>query len=58
MVCHPAVSVFPADRKERLPISYDLVPLMQGQARHYRYKDEGFTHHDFWVTRADCPEKM
>jgi hypothetical protein len=34
------------------PISYDLVPLVQGVARHPR-ADEGFSKHDFWITRAD-----
>lgn len=57
-VTNPDYSVFPEDAKPRLPISYDLVAVAQGQARHYRFKDESFSHHDFWVTRADCPEKM
>lgn len=58
-VVNPDVSVFPADgKKARLPISYDLTALMQGQARHYRHKDEGFSAHDFWVTRPDTAEKM
>jgi primary-amine oxidase len=46
------------EKRERLPISYDLVPLTQGIARHFRYKDEAFSHHDFWVTRSDSPVKM
>jgi primary-amine oxidase len=57
-VTNPDVSVFPEAAAERLPISYDLVPVTQGMARHYRFKDESFSHHDFFVTRADCPEKM
>lgn len=58
-VTNPDVSVFPEETKKlRLPIGYDLVPQVQGQARHARNKDEGFTHHDFWVTRADTPERM
>jgi primary-amine oxidase len=57
-VTNPEVSIFPAETEQRLPISYDLVPVTQGSARHYRFKDESFSHHDFWVTRSDCPEKM
>jgi primary-amine oxidase len=57
-VTNPDFSVFPADATPRLPISYDMVAVAQGQARHYRFKDENFSHHDFWVTRSDCPEKM
>jgi hypothetical protein len=57
-VSNPDFSVFPQDAKTRLPIGYDLVALMQGQPRHYRFEDESFSHHDFWVTRSDCPEKM
>jgi primary-amine oxidase len=30
-------------------ISYDLLPLRQGSARHHG-KGEEFTHHDYWVT--------
>jgi Copper amine oxidase, enzyme domain len=41
-----------------LPISYDLVTTPQGTARHKRFADESFTHHDFWITRQDCPERM
>ena len=40
------------DKKQnarKLPISYDLVPLRMGNARHYGEKEE-CTHHDFWVT--------
>ena len=36
------------------PISYDLVPLVTGIARHPR-AEESFTKHDFWITRADSP---
>lgn len=62
-VTNPDFSVFPVvpageEQRDRLPISYDLVPLMQGIARHFRYKDEGFSLHDFWVTRSDSPVKM
>ncbi|HZZ82445.1 MAG TPA: hypothetical protein VFE62_28360 [Gemmataceae bacterium] len=39
------------------PISYDLVPLVHGIARHPR-ADELFTKHDFWITRADGPVKQ
>jgi primary-amine oxidase len=59
-VTNPDVSNLPvdADEGERRPISYDVVPVAQGQARHYRFPDEAFSLHDFWVTRPDCPEKM
>jgi primary-amine oxidase len=58
-VTNPGFTLFPKDgKKPARPISYELVPSVTGQARHYRYKDEGFSEHDFWVTRADCPEKM
>ena len=58
-VTNPGYSVFPeSDSRPRLPISYDVVPITQGMARHFRNKDEAFSEHDFWVTRADCPEKM
>jgi primary-amine oxidase len=58
-VTNGGYSVFPESKtRTRLPISYDLVPLTQGTARHYEHKDEAFTLHDFWVTRSDCPEKM
>jgi hypothetical protein len=59
-VTNPDVVLLPRDAKKperSLPISYDLVPLMQGQARHHR-DFEKFTEHDFYVTRPDCPEKM
>jgi primary-amine oxidase len=58
-VTNPNTSLFhESGNRERKPISYDLVPLMQGQARHLRNGDEAFSKHDFWVTRSDCPEKM
>jgi primary-amine oxidase len=58
-VTNPGVTLFPeSGNRERKPISYDLVPFMQGQARHLRNGDEAFSKHDFWVTRSDCPEKM
>jgi primary-amine oxidase len=61
-VTNPGVTLFPKDpkdpKKQPRPISYDLIPSVSGQARHFRHKDEGFSAHDFWVTRADCPEKM
>lgn len=58
-VTNPQYTVIP-EAKDRpfLPIGYDLVTLVQGVARHARFKDEKFTHHDFWITRHDCPEKM
>lgn len=33
-------------------ISYDLMPMRTGTARHF----EGFSHHDFWVTRMNSNE--
>jgi primary-amine oxidase len=58
-VSNPSYSVFPASEDRPRPvISYDLVPLTQGIARHHRFDDERFSLHDFWVTRSDCPEKM
>ncbi len=33
----------------KMPISYDVVPLRMGNARHYGAGEE-CTHHDFWVT--------
>lgn len=33
----------------KMPISYDVVPLRMGNARHFGEKEE-CTHHDFWVT--------
>lgn len=33
----------------KMPISYDLVSMRMGNARHYGEKEE-CTHHDFWVT--------
>jgi primary-amine oxidase len=57
-ITNPDFSVFPEDAKTKLPIGYDMVAVTQGQPRHYRFADESFSHHDFWVTRPDCPEKM
>ncbi len=58
-VTNAGYTVFPeSDTRPRPPISYDLVPLTQGTARHLRNKDEAFSLHDFWITRSDCPEKM
>ena len=58
-VTNPNYSVVPAAKdRPALPISYDLVTVQQGIARHKRFPDEKFTHHDFWITRNDCPEKM
>ena len=34
----------------KMPISYDLVPMRMGNARHYGAAGEECTHHDFWVT--------
>src|SRR6516225_8073596 len=36
-VTNPDYTVFPADAAQRLPVSYDLVPVTQGSARHYRF---------------------
>lgn len=58
-VTNPNVSIVPAGKdRAALPISYDLVTNQQGIARHRRFADEKFSHHDFWVTRHDSPEKM
>ncbi len=58
-VTNPNYSVVPpAKNRAALPISYDLVTYPQGIARHQRFKDEKFSHHDFWITRHDAPEKM
>jgi hypothetical protein len=59
-VTNPDVVLLPKDPKKpqrAQPISYDLVPLYQGQARHLR-AHERFAEHDFYVTRPDSPEKM
>ncbi len=59
-VTNPDVVLLPRDAKKperSLPISYDLIPLMQGQPRHHR-AHEKFSEHDFYVTRPDSPEKM
>lgn len=58
-VTNPNYSVVPATKdRPAFPISYDLVTYPQGIARHERFKDEKFSHHDFWITRHDAPEKM
>jgi Cu2+-containing amine oxidase len=58
-VTNPNYALIP-EAKDRppLPIAYDLVTLVQGVARHERFADEKFTHHDFWITRHDSPERM
>ena len=57
-VSNPNYSIVPEDKdRPAMPISYDLVTYPQGIARHQRFPDEKFTHHDFWITRHDCPEK-
>lgn len=58
-VTNPNYAIVP-DAKDRpaMPISYDLVTVPQGIARHRRFSDEKFTLHDFWITRQDAPEKM
>ncbi len=58
-VTNPNYTIIP-EAKDRppLPISYDLVTYPQGVARHKRNPDEKFSLHDYWITRADCPEKM
>ena len=33
----------------KMPISYDVLPMRMGNARHFGEKEES-THHDFWVT--------
>jgi primary-amine oxidase len=33
----------------KMPVSYDVVPLRMGNARHYGIGEE-CTHHDFWIT--------
>jgi Cu2+-containing amine oxidase len=58
-ISNPDYSIIPAAKdRPALPISYDLVTTPQGTARHKRFNDEKFTHHDFWITRQDSPEKM
>jgi hypothetical protein len=58
-VTNPNYCTIPkSDSRPDLPISYDLVTTPQGIARHKRFADESFSHHDFWITRHDCPEKM
>jgi hypothetical protein len=58
-VSNPNYSIVPAGKdRPALPISYDLVTVQQGVARHRRNADEKFSLHDFWITRHDCPQKM
>lgn len=46
---------------QKKPISYDLMPLRHGSARHYggdrEKREEDCTLHDFWVTKND-PKQM
>ena len=56
-VVNPNVQINDPTGKNGRPISYDLVPRVQGIARHAR-ADESFTQHDFWITRADSPIKQ
>jgi hypothetical protein len=53
-VITPAVILNEPNGQNGKGISYDLVPLVQGIARHPR-PDESFSKHDFWITRADSP---
>lgn len=55
-VMNPDYAVVGKGRLAR-PISYDLVPLVTGIARHPR-ADEKFSMHDFWITRADTPVRQ
>jgi hypothetical protein len=58
-VTNPKYSIVAAEKdRPELPIAYDLVTYPQGVARHERFKDEKFSHHDYWITRHDSPEKM
>lgn len=57
-VTNPDYSIVPKQKDGPLPIAYDLVSIVQGVAKHERFKDERFTLHPFWITRHDCPEKM
>src|SRR5262249_28759981 len=59
-VTNPDAFLLPDDAKRperKLPISYDLVTMQQGQPRHLR-DHEKFSEHDFYVTPPDCEEKM
>jgi hypothetical protein len=56
-VLNPNVRINDPTGKNARPISYDLVPLVQGIARHQR-ADEAFSKHDFWITRADSRVKQ
>lgn len=53
-VINPSVVLNEPKGENGRSISYDLVPLVQGIARHGR-ADENFTKHDFWITRHDSP---
>jgi Copper amine oxidase, enzyme domain len=55
-VTNPKVVLNDPDGPGAQPISYDLVPLVAGIARHSR-AEESFANHDFWITRADSPQK-
>ena len=51
-VTNPSVVLNDPKGPAARPISYDLVPIVSGIARHFR-PEESFTKHDFWITRAD-----
>jgi len=57
-VMNPNVQINDPNGENARPISYDLVPLVQGIARHGTRADESFTKHDFWITRADSKVKQ
>lgn len=56
-VTNPNVVLNDPKGKNARPISYDLVPMVYGIARHPR-ADETFSKHDFWITRADSAIKQ
>jgi hypothetical protein len=56
-VLNPNVRINDPTGNNARPISYDLVPLVQGIARHKR-ADESFSKHDFWITRSDSKVKQ
>lgn len=56
-VTNPDVVLNDPKGESARPISYDLVPMVSGIARHAR-ADESFSKHDFWITRADSPVKQ
>jgi hypothetical protein len=56
-VTNPNVLINDPSGQNARPVSYDLVPLVQGIARHPR-PDENFSKHDFWITRADSAVKQ